>query len=188
MSSADFRELARDKMSSADAAVLDYCTLDPEPLPPAQGSASAAASIGAAYTEPAPPTSSAFINRWREWERTLRLNLGRARAQKVKLTVGSARSEAATRDSSDAPEYPADAVAAAKNAMALESPLEAEIFLDRARWDVIDNFQGISTFSEDAIYAYLLKLLLMERRTAFKNEEGFTEYKALYAAILGEAK
>jgi hypothetical protein len=163
MSAADFKALARDKMSSAEAAVLDYCTLDP------------------GFS--APPTHSAFINRWREWERTLRLNLARTRAQKLKLTEGSARSDAA-----DAPEHPADAVSAAKNALALESPLDAEILLDKARWDAIEEFQGINTFSEDAIYAYLLKLLLMERRTAFKNEEGITEYKALYAAILGEAK
>ena len=157
MSSANFRELARDKMSSAEAAVLDYCTLDP------------------GFS--APPTHSAFINRWREWERALRLNLGKTRAQKLK------RSETA-----DAPEHPADAVTAAKNALSLDSPLEAEILLDKARWDAIEEFQGINTFSEDAMYAYLLKLLLMERRAAFKNEEGFTEYKALYAAILGEAK
>ena len=157
MSSADFKALAKDKMSSAEAAVLDYCTLDP------------------GFS--APPTHSAFVNSWREWERTLRLNLARSRAQKLK------RSEAA-----DAPEHPASAVTAAKNALALESPLDAEILLDKARWDAIEEFQGINTFSEDAIYAYLLKLLLMERRTAFKNEEGITEYKALYAAILGEAK
>ena len=157
MSSAEFRDLARDKMSSAEAAILDYCTLDP------------------GFS--APPTHSAFINHWREWERTLRLNLGKSRSQKLKRA-----------DTADAPEHPADAVTAAKNALALESPLDAEIFLDKARWDAIDSFQGINTFSEDAMYAYLLKLLLMERRTAFKNEEGFTEYKALYAAILGEAK
>ena len=88
----------------------------------------------------------------------------------------------------NAPEYPADAAAAAKNALAMESPLEAELFLDKARWDAIEHLQGISTFNENAIYAYLLKLLLMERRAAFNTEEGFTEYKALYAAILGEAK
>jgi hypothetical protein len=38
------------------------------------------------------------------------------------------------------------------------------------------------------MYAYLLKLLLMERRMAFKTEEGFNEYKGLYASILGESK
>ena len=173
MSSAAFKALATDAMSSGDAAVLDYCTLDPAPL----AKEDAGTAVKAAYTEPAPRTPSAFMNRWKDWERTLRLNLARSRLQKLKR-------EGMT----DAPEYPADAAAVAKTAMAMESPLEAEIFLDKARWAAIENFQGISTFSENAIYAYLLKLLLMERRLAFKTEEGFTEYKALYTAILGEAK
>jgi hypothetical protein len=63
--------------------------------------------------------------------------------------------------------------------------LEAELFLDKARWDAIEGMQGMNIFSETAMYAYLLKLLLMERRAAFDTEEGFVEYKALYTAILG---
>ena len=171
MSSAAFKALARDRMDSADAAVLDYCTLDP--APPMAGE------TGAAYAEPASPISSEFINRWKEWERTLRLNLARGRVQKLKREGGSM---------TDAPEHPADAAGAAKTALIMDSPLEAELFLDKARWDAIDYFQGINAFTENAMYAYLLKLQLMERRTAFKTEEGFTEYKALYAAILGEPK
>ena len=171
MSSAAFRALARDAMSSSEGAMLDYCTLDPAP---AKGG-----ETGAAYAEPAAHTPSEFINRWKEWERTLRLNLARGRYQKLKREGGAP---------ADAPEHPAGAAGAAKTALAIESPLEAEIFLDKARWDAIENFQGINTFSENAMYAYLLKLLLMERRLAFKTEEGFTEYKGLYAAILGEPK
>ena len=170
MSSADFRALAQDVMSPADASILDYCTLDPVPPTPGEG--------GAAYAEPARPTPSEFINRWKEWERTLRLNLARSRVQKLKREGGVA----------DAPDYPSDAAAVAKTALVMESPLEAELFLDKARWDAIESFQGINAFSENAMYAYLLKLRLMERRAAFKPEEGFTEYKGLYAAILGEPK
>jgi hypothetical protein len=144
-------------MSAADAGVFDCCTLD---------------------HELAKPSPSAFINRWKEWEGVLRLNLARGRFQKLKR-------EGAVLE---APDYPANAAAVAKTALAMESPLEAEIFLDKARWDAIESFQGINNFSEDAMYAYLLKLLLMERRAAFKTEEGITEYKALYAAILGEPK
>jgi hypothetical protein len=120
------------------------------------------------------PDASTFINQWREWEYALRLNLARNRAAKLKRE-GSGP---------DAPAHPADAAAVAKNALALESPLEAEFFLDKARWDAIESFQGINIFTENAIYAYLLKLLLMERRQAFKTEEGFAEYKTLYASIL----
>ena len=157
MSSADFKALAAGMMSAADVEVFEHCTLD---------------------HELERPTPSAFINRWKEWEKVLRLNLARGRFQKLK------REGAAT----EAPEYPANAAAVAKTAMTIESPLEAELFLDKARWDAIESFQGINTFSENAMYAYLLKLLLMERKAAFKTEEGFTEYKALYAAILGEPK
>ena len=86
------------------------------------------------------------------------------------------------------PEVPADAVLVAKAAVAIENPLEAELFLDKARWNFISDLQGMDIFSKSAMYAYLLKLLLMERRMAFEFDEGFTEYKALYTAILGEAK
>ena len=171
MSSRDFLALAREQMSSSDAALLDYCTLDPAPYQ--------AGDTGPSYAEQGSSVKSALLDRWKEWERTLRLNLASNRAQKYKREGVSL---------ADAPVIPADAANAAKNAMAIESPLEAEIFLDNARWNAIESFQDLSVFSESSIYAYLLKLLLMERRAAFKTEEGFDEYKGLYAAILGEAK
>ena len=168
MSPLTFKAMAWEQLSPADAVLLDYCTLDPDPPgdSPAQGTT---------YSEPPPRTSSEFINRWKEWERTLRLNLVRLRALKQKREGTAA----------EAPDFPTDAASAAKNAITIESPLEAELFLDKARWDAIENFQGIDVFNERAIYAYLLKLLLMERRMAFRTEEGYEEYKGLYAAILG---
>ena len=168
MSSAAFRSLARESMSAGEARVLDLCTLDPDP--PVEGPDGT--SVSSAETH----TSSSFINQWREWERSLRLNLARARAIKFK------------RDVPEAPVSPETAVAAAKTAMAIDSPLEAELFLDKARWNAIESFMGYDIFSESAVYAYLLKLLLIERRTAFNAEEGFIEYQGLYAAILGEPK
>ena len=170
MSSAAFKALAAELMNSGDAALLDYCTLDPDPVK--------AEDSGASYAEQALSTPSKLINQWKEWERTLRLNLAKNRAIKFK------------RDGSgiDAPGIPADAALAAKNAISMESPLDAEFFLGKARWDAIESFQGLNIFCETAMYAYLLKLLLMERRAAFKNEEGLSEYKGLYAAILGEPK
>jgi len=171
MTSKAFKELASELMGSSGAALLEYCTLDP--APPKEENK------GAAYAEPAPATSSSLINKWKEWERTLRLNLAKNRSLKLKR-------EASTLG--DAPAVPADAALAAKNAMAMESPLEAELHLCRAQWDAIESFQGLSSFSESSMYAYMLKLLIMERMSAFKTEEGHNEYKALYAAILGERK
>ncbi|MDR2150382.1 MAG: hypothetical protein LBO67_06130 [Spirochaetaceae bacterium] len=114
-----------------------------------------------------------FIKQWYVWERALRLNLARYRAIQLR------------RDSPEPPAYPADASALAKQAASIESPLEAEVFLDEARWKVIESLQGLQYFHVNTLYAYLLKLLLMERRGAFVMEEGFAEYKRLYAVIRG---
>ena len=179
MSSAAFIALAQGTMSSADAAMLELCTLDPEPLAikvPA-GEPSSLPLQGPSYAQPVQPSRSVFINKWREWERVLRLNLARGRALKLKRDLEL-----------DVPDFPTEAVVAAKNALTMESPLEAEFYLDKARWDAIESFQGTDIFSESSMYAYLLKLLLLERRAAFKVEEGYAEYNALYAAILGEQK
>jgi hypothetical protein len=174
MTSAAFRELAGSLLDKEDAALLDAVGLD-----------SGAGGEGPAYAEDAPASGSGFIDRWREWERALRLNLARYRAGRLKRDGGA---------SAEPPAHPADAAAAVKAAAALDSPLEAEFLLDKARWDAADHFQGIDWFDRNSIYAYLLKLLLLERRAAFQVEEGFAEYKALYASILdrvqsvGEAK
>jgi hypothetical protein len=164
MSSAAFRELCKTALSPADAALLDFCVLDP-----------AASSPGLAYGEVPGTTSSVFLDKWRLWERALRLNLARYRAQRLKREDGAPV---------DPPEDPADAAATAKAAVSMESPLEAELFLDRSRWDAIESFQGLDYFNRNTIYAYLLKLLLMERRSLFRIEEGIREYQGLYASIL----
>jgi hypothetical protein len=161
MSSFDFRKLAGDALSPADAAFLDRCSLNP----------TVAGNSGVPV----------FIRNWGEWETALRLNLARFRAPKVKQDPSDQRSVA------DAPEYPADAAAAAKVASGMDSPLEAELFLDESRWKAIDTFQGIEYFGVNTVYAYLLKLLLMERRSSFRTEEGFAEYKGLYTAVMEAA-
>ncbi|MDR1318040.1 MAG: DUF2764 domain-containing protein [Treponema sp.] len=157
MKSRDFRELAAYNLGAADAAWLDLCTLNPV--------------VGAACA--AGKGTPEFFRRWQEYERALRLNLARYRAAKTRRDAPP-----------DTPEHPADAAAAAKAAAALDSPLEAEIFLDEARWKAIEYFQGITYFDRNTVYAYLLKLLLMERRSSFRAEEGFAEYKGLYAAVM----
>jgi hypothetical protein len=161
MSPHSFRELCGTNLSPADARLLPYCTLNPWEGPP---------------EEAAEPGFSEFVGPWREWERALRLNLARYRAARAKREAPA-----------EVPEYPPDAAAAAKAAAAMDSPLEAEIFLDGVRWRVVENFQGLDYFNRNTVYAYLLKLLLMERRSCFRAEEGFAEYRGLYAAVMGAA-
>jgi hypothetical protein len=167
MSSAAFRDLAKNLLRDEDFVLLDLVSLDPGE-PDKSG--------GPAYEGSAAPTGCDFIDRWREWERALRLNLARTRAQRLRR-----ENDAPV----EPPVHPADAAAVALKAGATaESPLEAEIFLDKARWNAIEYLQGIDYFSRNTIYAYLLKLLILERYGAFKEEAGFAEYKSLYASIL----
>jgi len=170
MTSGDFITQARSSLSASDAALLDLCILDPEPPAldpqgPQKGS----------YAEQTAPSGSEFIDNWRNWERVLRLNLARLRSARLKREGGTL---------TDPPEYPVEAVNAAKAAVVLDSPLEAELFLDKARWDAIEDLQGFRYFAINTIYAYLLKLQILERRALFKAEEGFSEYKKLYASIV----
>jgi hypothetical protein len=172
MSSAAFRDLARPLLSDGDAALMDLVNLDPQP--PKAGEE------GASYADNAPASGSDFIDQWREWERSLRLNVARHRAIKTKREGGAPV---------EPPVFPADAAAVAvKAVVATESPLEAEILIDKARWSAIDVLQGIDYFDRNTIYAYLLKLMILERRASFKTEIGFAEYKSLYTAILDRAE
>jgi hypothetical protein len=175
MSSGAFKSLCEEALSPSDRALLKYCVLDPEP----GGTLSPNGEGGPPYGEPPPPTSSNFLDRWRDWERALRLNLARFRFLRLKREGGGAPA--------DPPDYPADAAAVARAALAMESPLEAELFLDKSRWDLIESLQGLDYFGRNTAYAYLLKLFLLERRSFFRAEEGFTEYKGLYAAIMEAA-
>ena len=171
MSSAEFRDLAKPLLDSTDNAFFDLVDLDPGDKNEGDYKVS-----GPSYADDAPRCGCDFIDRWREWERTLRLNLARQRAQKAKQE-GSMTVEP--------PALPTDAVAAVVKAMtATESPLEAEIELDKARWDAIENMQGINYFDRNTIFAFLLKLILLERHAMFNVEKGSAEYNSLYASIL----
>jgi len=154
-----FKELVKPLLTAEDSAFLDMVGLDPQH-----------------YAERAPACGSDFIDGWREWERALRLNLARGRALKAKRE-GSVTAEP--------PALPTDAVSAAARALAEnDSPLEAEITLDKARWSAIDSLLGYEYFDRNTVFAYLLKLLILQRRASFQTETGFSEYKSLYAAIL----
>ena len=154
-----FKELVKPSLSAEDSGLLDMVSL--------------------AYPDGAVRCGSDFIDGWREWEQTLRLNLAKNRALKSK------RESAFT---AEPPALPVDAAVAATRAAAEESPLEAEITHDKARWSAIDSLLGYEYFDRNTIFAYLLKLLILQRRALFQTETGFSEYKSLYAAILDAAQ
>jgi hypothetical protein len=125
------------------------------------------------------PSNSAFIDGWRKRERILTLALARLRAGRLKTAGVQAVFPAEDLD--------IDTENQAKSAVLMDNPLEAELFLDKGRWDAVEALLKNTYFSVNAVYAYMLKLLLIERNAAFKAEEGFAEYKALYASIMENA-
>ena len=168
MSSEAFRNLARPILDASDAAIFDMISLDPQPVPVAHEIFS--------YADTSPSCGSDFIDNWREWERALRLNLAKRRAAKV-MREGAMPIEP--------PAVPSDAVTAATRVVSgEESPLEAEILLDKARWSAIDSLQGINYFDRNIVFAYLLKLLILERHSLMQTETGLSAYKSLYASII----
>jgi len=168
MSSEEFKALALSVLDENDSSLFNYLSLDPDPE-----------KSEPAYKETTPATGCEFIDSWRVWERTFRLNLAKHRAHHLKREVSSI----------EPPVTPAEAAAAAAKAVSGEnSPLESEFLIDKARWNAISEFAGIEYFSVGSVFAYYLKLLLMERRASFNNEKGFSEYKSLYASILGKAQ
>jgi len=156
MSSNDFLELAKPLMSKSDRSFFDKITLSSSLHDEAK-------------------TGCGFIDNWRTWERSLKLNLAKQRAIKLK------------RDNipmEEPPATPLEAVAAASKAVDESSPLDGELLLDKARWYAIESLVGNNYFDRSNVYAYFLKLLIIERREAFNVEKGFTEYKSLYASIV----
>jgi len=160
MSPDAFRELALTLLDAQDSALLDK--------------------LGSALNPPldeGDSSGSVFIDKWREWERILRLNLVKHRAGKLKREAPA----------SDPPVLPSDAAAAAAKA-AQETPLEGEIIIDKARWHAIDTLlENSGPFDQDVVFAYMLKLIILNRQALFETERGFSEYKSLYASILEQS-
>jgi hypothetical protein len=162
MSPQAFRELAMPLLDADDAVLLDLLGQD---LKPPFGSAAEVSS------------GSDFIDKYREWERILRQNLAKYRSGKLKREAPP----------SDPPVLPSDAVSAAAKAVQ-ESPLEGEIIIDKARWHAIDTLlEGSGAFDRNVIFAYMLKLIILNRQALFQTEKGFSEYKSLYASILEQS-
>jgi hypothetical protein len=183
MSSDDFKPLADSLMSKKDASFFKYLSIDPDDPDIDLSSeyieddseANLKKNQNLSYENAASSVGCNFINNWREWERTFRLNLARQRALKTERDLNTI---------AESPVVYLDAIDAAIRAFDETSPLEAELIIDKARWNAIDEFAGSDYFDRINVYAYYLKLLILERRQKFNVENGFSEYKNLYNEIV----
>lgn len=123
-------------------------------------------------------TGSSVVDNWYDWERSLRFSLKKLRAAKLKREFSAAEEMAGSSGFNTAQ--------IASAASGLDNPLEAELFLNKARTDAVGQFATNHYFDSDAVFAYGIMLLLHERRDQFTAEAGRASYTSIYNQILGE--
>ena len=158
VSSDEFRQQCYAMLSSDDAALIRYCRYDP-----------------VMAVETIQPTGSEFIDLLIARERTLTLNLAYLRAAGLRRPSPE-----------DPPHDVPRAEAVAKAAFEMDDPLEAAVYIDEARWGALDAMVGVDLFGVNNVYAYLMKLQLLERKQWFDAERGLTAYRERYDSILNE--
>ncbi len=122
-------------------------------------------------------SASALIEQWNEGERRLRLALEKLRADKMNKPCDT-----------EIQSFPAGLIQTARTAVEIESPMEAEIFLNKYRLDFLEALRPMDSFSEDYVFYYGLKLKLTERMRTFDKGSGKAAYRKIYDSIMSEDK
>ena len=118
-------------------------------------------------------SASALLEAWYQSERDLRFAMAKVRADKMKKTFDGENKQ-----------YAVDLVKTARTAVEMESPLEAEKFLNQYRLNVLEMLRPMNGFCEDAVFYYGLKLKLVSRMRQFNADKGETAYKNIYNSII----
>jgi hypothetical protein len=158
-SSLSFRERCAEYLTKKEIALFDACVAGFEEKK----------TVGS-------PGGSSFLSAWKQREEALEYALARLRA-------GRQKREFMTEGFYVTP----DIENQARTAFGMDNPLEAELFLDKGRWDALEGLLGRDYFGINVVYAYYIKLLLLERKASFQADEGFEEYKTRYDEILKKA-
>ena len=119
------------------------------------------------------PSGSALVDAWNERERSLRLVLGKARAEKMGRSFdaeGAIPSDEQKR--------------AVDDAMEASDPMESERILLRCRLRTLESLRPMDSFSREYIFYYRLKLKLMLRTRQFDRAVGEAAYNKITHSIL----
>jgi hypothetical protein len=162
MGTGEFLERCKRHLGSGDYAVVEAALLGSAPEGP-----------------PAVTEGSSLLTRYYAWERSLRNELVRLRARRLERAP-EPWLRPATRDDA--------APRVAQLVFQAGSPLEAEILLERQRWDAIEGMKALHFFDLESIVAYRLELQILARLGRLREEEGETRYRETYAAILEAAQ
>ena len=118
-------------------------------------------------------SSSVLIEAWNEGERSLRLALAKLRADKLNKHFDA-----------DNKSFSPALLQAVRTAVEIESPMEAEKFLNKYRLDFLETLRPMDSFSEEFVFYFGLKLKLIERIRKFDSESGECAYRNIYDSIM----
>ena len=118
-------------------------------------------------------SGSKLIKAWNEGERALRFALWKVRADKM-----NKQSDAEDKNFSE------ELLQAARMAVEMENPMEAEKYLNRYRLGFLETLRPMDVFALDYIYYYWIKLKLILRIRQFNADDGKAAYKNIYNSIL----
>jgi hypothetical protein len=155
----DFKETCSRLAAAEDGAKLETLSLVP---PVRQAGASA--------------TTFEFQERFWKRETVLRNEIAKQRAERL-----SRKDEGQVRETED---WDNEAQASARRALSAEDPLQAELSLEKDRWDWIEAQSAGHRFDSEALAAYGLKILILERLSRFSEEAGMERYESMYRTIL----
>ncbi len=118
-------------------------------------------------------TGVSVIDEWNSAEGLLRLALANIRAGRLKKSfeVGNQA-------------IPVGLLQAARAAVEIDDPFEAEKFLNKYRLDLLETLRPFDAFSKEAVVYYALKLKLVCRINKFDKGAGEAAYKTIYNSIL----
>ncbi len=120
------------------------------------------------------PTGLSFADRILSFEKELRLELAKARIFKLDFEPAQAL------PASDGSYTLLEQVRAA---LALDSPLDRERFLDHLRWSFLEDMGAGHFFDLEALVVYYFKLQLAFRQEKFQEKLGQEFFEKAYAAV-----
>ena len=118
-------------------------------------------------------STSNVIDSWNRGEHNLRLALGKVRADKLNKQFDTENRT-----------FTVDLMQVARTAVEMDSPMEAECFLNRYRLDFLESIRPMDPFSDEFVFYYCLKLKLTLRMRQFDAENGKAAYKNIYNSIM----
>jgi hypothetical protein len=123
--------------------------------------------------------SSGFALRYKQWEIALKNALVKLRAKEQGLDEKEFLREGGEG-------FGVDEIAS--GAVKIDSPLEAEHFLNRARWKHVEELMSGHIMNLEYLQGYFIQLQILERKESFNEDEGFQNYRKLYEDILSVQK